>query len=252
MNSKQDIFVEDIGDGVTKLILNRSPVNALTPSFLKRVAEVLDQLEADKNVKTVVISSSLKVFSAGLDLKEAQNYGPTEQQATVEGLNFTFTKLYDFPKPTVAAVNGAAIAGGLFFVLASDYRVCGKRAKFGLAEVRVGVEFPVGPLEIARDTLSPALMRRLMLSGKPIGAEAALAAGIVDSIEDDAEVENCALTVARDYATIPPIAFASIKRQIRGPAIERINKAVRGVATSSKDHWFTEETKSAMAAMINQ
>ena len=252
MNSKQDIIVEDIGDGIAKLILNRSPVNALTPSFLKRVAQVLDQLEGDENVKAVVISSSLKVFSAGLDLKEAQNYGPAEQQAIVEGLNFTFTKLYDFPKPTIAAVNGAAIAGGLFFVLASDYRVCGKRAKFGLAEVRVGVEFPVGPLEIARDTLSAAFMRRLMLGGKPLRAETALAAGIVDSIEDDAEVENCALNIARDYATIPPIAFASIKRQIRGPAIDRINKAMRGVATSAEDHWFTEETKSAMAAMINQ
>jgi enoyl-CoA hydratase len=251
MNSEQDAFIEDIGDGIIKLVLNRSPVNALTPSFLKKVAEILDQIESDKNVKAVLISSSFKVFSAGLDLKEAQNYGLAEQQAIVEGLNITFTKLYGFSKPTIAAVNGSAIAGGLFFVLASDYRVCGRRAKFGLAEVRVGVDFPIGPLEIARDTLSAAYMRRLMLGGKPIGAEAALAAGIVDSIEDDEEVINHAVSVARDYANIPPIAFASIKRQTRGQAIEAINKAMRSGASDPKDCWYNEETTSAMAAIMS-
>ena len=251
MNSKQDAYVEDMGDGVANLVLNRAPVNALTPLYLKSIAIILDQLEDDKNVKSVLISSALKVFSAGLDLKEAQNFEQAEQQAVAEGLNTTFTKLYGFPKPTIAAINGTAIAGGLFFVLASDYRLCAGSAKFGLAEVRVGVDFQVGPLEIARDTLSSVFMRRMMLGGKPVGAETALSAGIVDSIEDDGQVMDQAVKKARDYAAIPPIAFASIKRQIRGPAIERINRSIKMAAASGTDSWYNEETKSAMAAMIN-
>jgi enoyl-CoA hydratase len=250
MNEKQDVLIEDMGEGVTQLILNRGPVNALTPQFLNKVAEILDQLEADKDVRAVVISSPLKVFSAGMDLKEAQNFELEEQNAIVKGLNVTFKKLYAFPKPTIAAINGSAIAGGLFFVLASDYRVCVHTAKFGLAEVRVGANFPAGPLEIARDTLSPDYMRRLMLGGKPIGAETALKAGIVDHIADGPEVLNHALAVARNYGTIPPLAFASIKLQIRGSAIESINVAMANGANSAKDGWFTEETKPAMAAMI--
>ncbi len=250
MDQKQDILIEDIGEGITKLILNRSPVNALTPRFLHKVAETLDQIEGEKNVKTVLISSPFKVFSAGLDLKEAQHYSIAEQHAIVEGLNVTLTKLYGFPKPVIVAANGSAIAGGLFFVLAGDYRVSGRTAKFGLAEVRVGADFPVGPLEIARDTLSAVSMRRLMLGGKPIGSEAALAAGIIDGIEDDTEVFNHAIVVARDYATIPPKTFASIKLQTRGPTIETIKTAMRNGANAPDGGWFNEETASAMAAMI--
>ncbi len=240
----------DLGGGIAGITLNRAPVNALTPGFLKAFGDLLDEMARDGAVKALVISSSFKVFSAGLDLKEAQTLDLAGQHAIVTALNVEFTRLFAFPKPVITVTTGAAIAGGLFFVLASDYRLAGPRASFGLAEIRVGVDFPVGPLEIARATLNPNDLRRLMLGGRPVGAEAALAAGIVDEIAEPDAIMEQAMRAARHYATIPPATFASVKRQIRGEVIARIEAAMAGGANTPAGGWYNDETKPAMAAMI--
>ena len=238
-------------DGVTEICLNRAPVNALSPAFLFDLADTLKELETDEAVRSVVISSPFKVLSAGLDLKAAQNFTFEQQHSIVEALNVGFLALFAFPKPTVVAINGAAIAGGLFFVLSSDLRVAGPKASLGLAEVRVGADFPVGPLEIARATLSPDMLRRLMLTGQPIRANAAFAAGIVDVLEEETEtVLPRALQEARTLAALPAIAYASIKRQIRGSAIATIEHAIQNGANAPAGGWFNAETKDAMQRMI--
>ncbi len=251
MSSADHLIRTDHPDGVTEICLNRAPVNALSPAFLFDFAEMLKELEADQSVRALVLSSPFKALSAGLDLKEAQHFTLEQQHAIVEALNVGFLALFTFPKPTVVAINGAAIAGGLFFVLGSDLRVAGPKASLGLAEVRVGADFPIGPLEIARATLSPDMLRRLMLTGQPIGADAALAAGIVDVLEKDAKtVLPRALQEARKLAALPAITYASIKRQIRGSAIATIESALRKGANAPAGGWFNAETKDAMQRMI--
>jgi enoyl-CoA hydratase len=191
------------------------------------------------------------VFSAGVDLKEALAFTRDDENTIVEGLNVGFAALFAFPKPVVVAIKGAAIAGGLFYVLASDFRVAGPRAKFGLAEVRVGVDFPIGPLEIARATLGPNALRRLMLTGQPINATEAVAMGIVDVIEqDEAVVLDRALRAARDLASSPPETYASVKRQIRQDALARIDAAISAGANAPVGGWFNAGTKAAMQQMI--
>ncbi len=240
---------ENLTSGIVRIRLNRSPVNALNADFLMDYAALLEELAADISVRAVILTSPFKVFSAGLDLKEAQEFDLPQQRAIVAGLNIAFLRQYAFPKPVIAAVGGAAIAGGLFFVLAADYRIGGPKAAFGLAEVRVGADFPIGPLEIARAELSPHDLRRLMLGGKPIDAHAALAAGIIDRIET-ADLAQAAMDAAADYATIPPMTFAAVKRQIRGDVIEKIEQAMQNGANAPVHGWFNAETRAAMAKMI--
>lgn len=251
MVTKEAILVQDLGDGIRSLTLRRAPVNALNPEFLQEFSDILDQLAPDDDVRAVIIDSAFKVFSAGLDLKEAQDFDLAAQQAIVRGLNQSFTKLFSFPKPTIAAIGGAAIAGGLFFVLASDYRIATPHSKFGLAEVRVGADFPVGPLEIARATLNPNDLRRMMLSGQPVGIDAALTAGIVDVVVEVEVLMEAALKVAHDYAQIPPKTFAKVKHQIRSGTISIIENAMDNGANAPVDGWFNDETRGAMAAMID-
>lgn len=251
MVSEERVMVQDLGEGVSCLTLNRAPVNALNPDFLQAFADRLDELAEDNTVRAVIIDSAFKVFSAGLDLKEAQCFDLVAQQAIVRGLNVSFTKLFSFPKPTIAAVRGAAIAGGLFFVLASDYRVAAPNAKFGLAEIRVGADFPIGPLEIARAMLDPNVFRRLMLGGKPVAADAALSAGILDAVVEASLLRDAAVDVARDYARIPPKTYAAVKRQMRSGTIAVIRDAMANGANTPADGWFNDETRDAMAAMIS-
>lgn len=241
---------DDLGDGVTQVTLNRGPVNALSATFLMAFDGLIKDLSADPSVKAIVLSSPFKVFSAGLDLKEAQAFDLEAQHAIVRGLNIAFLTLFACPKPTVCAINGPAIAGGLFFVLGSDVRVSSDKGQFGLAEIRVGADFPIGPLEIARATMTPDAMRHLMLTGLPITATRAEQIGLIDHLTAPEAVVKTAVRAARQMATSPPNTFAKVKRQIRGATIERIEKAMAEGANAPENGWFTEETKAAMQRMI--
>ncbi len=251
MNASQHLIRKDHGEGIVAIELSRAPVNALSPEFLMGFAKLLQELECDETVRAVVLSSVFKVFSAGLDLKEAQHFDLGQQQAIVEALNVGFFTLFACPKPVVAAVAGPAIAGGLFFVLGSDIRVAGPRARFGLAEVRVGVDFPAPTMEIARATLGPNTLRRLMQTGQPIDVKQAVAEGIVDVLEEDGGIVlDRALAEARALADIPSIAYASVKRQIRAPAIAAIEAAIAAGANAPEDGWYNAQSRDAMRRMI--
>lgn len=238
----------DHGGGIIELGLNRAPVNALSSEFLMEFAGEMNALGQDDSTRAIVLSSPFRVLSAGLDLKEAQKFDLAQQNDIVNGLNVGFLSLFACPKPTVCAVNGAAIAGGLFFVLASDIRVAAPKAQLGLAEVRVGADFPVGPMEIARATLDPNMLRRLMLTGMPVVAQTAFDFGIVDILDDDPL--GRALQEAKILAQNPPNTFASIKRQIRGAAIDLIQSAIEHADEAPERGWFSDETKGAMQRMI--
>ncbi len=245
-----DVIETDLGEGVVQLTLNRAPVNALTPAFLMEFAGVLNKLSDQADVRAVVLHSGFRTFSAGLDLKAALAFTTADQNAIVDALNIGFLTQFAFPKPLVAAVNGAAIAGGLFFVLASDWRVSGPKAQYGLAEVRVGADFPVGPLEIARATLDPNDLRRLMLTGQPISAQVAAERGIVDHLCGAEEVMEAAIAKAQELAQIPGATFNRVKQQVRGPAIALIQAEMDRMQEDPNRGWFGPETKAAMERML--
>lgn len=233
-------------NGILRLTLNRPPVNALTASALLGLERIVLEAAGNTEVRALVIDSAQKVFSAGLDLKAAQAFDASEQRAMVDGLNRGFRALFACPKPVVAACAGAAIAGGLFFILAADHRLATPAAKFGLAEVRVGVDFPAGPLEIARAMLGPNDLRRLMQRGQPIGAEDAQQAGLIDRVVPQDQVLSMALRDAAEFAEIPPASYAAVKHQIRGETIARIDTAM----AQERAEWFNHETRAAMARML--
>lgn len=248
--TESNIKLREHAGGVVELNLNRAPVNALSARFLMEMATQLDDLAQDSAVRAIVLTSDFKVFSAGLDLKEAQAFDLPAQHDIVKGLNVGFLALYAFPKPVVVAVNGAAIAGGLFFVLCSDLRLASPVARFGLAEVRVGADFPIGPLEIARATLTADAARKLMLTGLPITADRAHTLGIVDEIVDADQLRGAAVQRATDLANLPSATFASVKRQLRGEVIGTIRAAMDAGANAPEGGWFNAETVPAMRRMI--
>ncbi len=253
MAESDTLSTRDLGDGIVELQLGRGPVNALSADFLMDFANLITRLGADDAVRAIILTSPFKVFSAGLDLKEAQDFDLDQQKAIVRGLNEGFLALYACPKPVVASVAGAAIAGGLFFVLASDRRVAMSKSSFGLAEVRVGADFPVGPLEIAKATLDSNTQRRLMLTGQPIGPIAARNFGFIDIVAEDREdLVAYSLSEARKLAELPAMAYASIKQQLRGETIAKIQAAIADGGNAPEGGWFNIETREAMQRMLNQ
>lgn len=236
--------------GVLQVELNNAPVNSLSATKLRELRQFFNAVASDNSVSSVLLTSGLKVFSAGLNLKEAQTFDIEAQSDVVNAFHECFLELYSFPKPLICAVEGAAIAGGLFPVLCSDYRIAEEKAQFGLAEVRVGVGFPVGLVEIVRAEVTQNAMRAVMLSGQPISASAAEKAGIVDELVPEGDALDRAMQVVVEYSQLPPQAYKTVKQQIRAPIIAALNSEVTKAETSAPKAWYTDETEQAMSKMI--
>ena len=215
-------------DGIAFVLLDQPPVNALDLRLVLDAEKCLMIAEADQKVHGVVITGSGRCFSAGLDLKRVPYYGPVEQRRMVEELNWTVAWLYGFTLPTVAAINGHAIAGGFILALACDYRIGAEGPiKLGVTESRVGIPFPVSTMEVLRAELAPAVARRMTLGGRNINPEDALENGILDELLPADRVLDRAKEEAQDFEAMPREAYAKIKRQLRGEAMDRMEEAIR-------------------------
>lgn len=245
------LILEKGDRGVAKLTLNRGPVNALNTPFLKELGACFTTLANDEDVRAVILQSPFKVFSAGLDLKETVEFSKQDETDIVDALNEAFLDMYRFPKPVIASVDGAAIAGGLFFPLIADYVLATEKAKFGLSEVRVGACFPEGPMEVARAELTPVGLNLLMLTGHPVSAQRAYEIGAVNEIVEPEGLGKITLSIAEDFAKKPPQAFAAIKTQIRKNTIRYLEDVVTNKSDPTRPSWFTEETKAAMSAVLS-
>lgn len=229
----------------------RGAVNALDLAAVEQLHEGLATLAKDETLAALVLTGAGSAFCAGLDLRAVPQYGANEQRALVDGLNRLFGGLYGFPRPTVAAINGHAIAGGMVLALACDHRVCTTgKAALGLTEVKVGVPFPVAAIEVARNELSPAAVRALVLFGRLIGADQALAWGVVDELAPPDTVLERACAEAATLATLPPNTFNSVKRSLRQSPLARIRAAIEDGEDPTLENWLSAETVEAAAKML--
>jgi enoyl-CoA hydratase len=235
---------------VTVVTLAHPPANAMDTASLNELADIFDRLANDVGVTAVVVTGDGRSFSAGLDLKAIQHCEPGHQEELIEALNRAFLAVYSCPRLVVGAVNGHAIAGGLVLALCCDIRlVADVDLKVGLAEVRVGVPYPVGAIEVVRHELSAPIVRRLVLGGELIGAHTAVELGVFDRVVPAAELLATALSAARDHK--PPGGYARIKAQLRNPAIQATRAALGGRDPLARP-WLTDETFGAAAAALRR
>ncbi len=200
----------------------------------------------------VVLTGTDRFFSAGMDLKAAPALTSGEQRTMVDAINRLFLGWYAFPRPVVAAVNGHAIAGGLILALCADHRICATEGKLGLTELRAGIPYPVAAISVVRSELSPPSARRLALGATLVDPAEALELGAVDELRPHAEVVPRAVEVATEMASLPRGSYTVVKRQLRGPTIDAIDRALAGGAGDpALGMWIAEETRAAAAALLD-
>jgi len=239
------------GNGIAVVSFARPPMNAMDSAMLEGLAALFDRLAGDPVVRAAVLIGEGKAFSAGLDLKLLPNLDIAEQRRLIAAMNEGFGTLYAWPKPLVTAINGHAIAGGMVVALCGDWRIVADvPLKASLAEVRVGVPYPVSALDIARSELAPTAARRLILFGEELDAAATVALSVFDEcVPPDALLAQAIARAERD-AELPPRAFALTKRQLRWAPLARIAAARAGEAEPRYAAWLGEETHRAAAAML--
>jgi enoyl-CoA hydratase len=246
-------YIELVSEGaVTHMRLNRPPVNAIDLDLIHEAGEALDAIENDSSVAAVVISGTGESFSAGLDLKAVPLYSRDEQRDLIESVNNVISRIYGFPVPTVAAVNGHAVAGGFILAISCDYRV-GADGPYalGVTEVRAGIPFPVSTMEVLKAELRPDAARRMILTGLNTGPSEAVQAGALDELTRPEDVLPRALEMASSMGTLPRMGFQRIKMQLRGEVIGRMRK-VMAEGDPLIDSWITDESVGGAASLLDR
>jgi enoyl-CoA hydratase len=248
--SSNQVTIED-RDGVAILTMNRPPANAINLTFLEELEGALRTI-GQRSARAMILTGHGAIFSAGLDLKEIPRYDRAQQNLVLARLNGVIHRLYAMPIPTVAAINGHAIAGGLVLMLACDWRVAVDReALFGLTEIRAGVPYPAAADAVVQAELVPAAARELVLAGKNHGPERALALGIVDELQPAAAVLERSEAKARELAMAPAEGYGRIKHQPRVRALAEMAQAI-AAGDPLRENWLFAETQAAAARVLRE
>ncbi len=192
--------------------------NALSGPMLALMQQAWDRVDNDPEVRVCILTGAGGAFCAGADLKamtaahpgdsfKAGAFNPTVIEPLLKGRRLT--------KPLIAAVEGAAIAGGTEILQATDIRVAGRSARFGVSEARWGL-FPLGGSAVRLVRQIPyTIAADLLLTGRHITAEQALAIGLIGYVVEDGEALAKALEIADLVAANGPVAVQAILRTIR-------------------------------------
>jgi enoyl-CoA hydratase len=238
-------------DGVAVVSMAKPPMNVMDASLLEGLAALFDRLAADNAVRAAVLVGEGKAFSAGLDLKVVPTLDLPGQHRLIAAMNDGFGTLYAWPKPLVTAINGHAIAGGMVVALCGDWRIVADvPLQASLAEVRVGVPYPVAALDVAKSELAPTAARRLILFGEALDAAGMMALSVFDECVPASTLLARAIGRARKDAALPAHAFATTKRELRAVALARIAAARAGQAEPRYSAWLSEETQRAADAAL--
>jgi len=197
--------------------LNRPEArNAVNGDLAHGVEAALDEFEADNEVQAVVVTGNGKTFCAGADLKLVAT-GRGAEMATERG-NFAGIVTRNYSKPIIAAVHGAALAGGFEIMLSCDLVVAADDTKFGLPEVKRGLFAAAGGLIRLPKRIPLAVATELAITGDPITAERALQLGLVNQIVPADQVVDAALALAGRIAANGPLAIKNSLTMVREAA----------------------------------
>ena len=219
--------------GAATITLNRpETLNAISYEL---IADLLRALEEVRNsaARVLILTGAGKAFCSGMDLenlKELIGRTPEQNLADSRTMVSLFRSLYEFPKPTIAAVNGAAIAGGTGLALLCDFTLAVPEAKFGYTEVRIGFVPAIVSTFLLRQ-VGEKIARDLLLTGRIFGAEEAHRIGLLTQIVPPEKLMDHARELAAQLMENSPLSLAYTKRLLtdhaRAELDEQIEAAIR-------------------------
>jgi enoyl-CoA hydratase/carnithine racemase len=206
------------------LEIRRPPNNFFDIDLIRDLAEALERLADDGECRAVVLCSEGKHFCAGA------NFGSGERQSGIqreeEHLYDVAIRLFEQPLPIVAAVQGAAIGGGLGLALAADFRVACSEARFSANFSRLGFHHGFGLSVTLPMVVGHQRSLELLYTGRRIDGDEALRIGLCDRLVPLAEVRSAAMALAEDIAASAPLAVRSIRKTMRGHLAESVRAAL--------------------------
>ena len=242
-----------IEDGVATVTLANPPLNLVTLGLTARLDALLDELAADEKARVLVLTGTgERAFCAGSDISEFSDL--TEPGVVLEKKlgkeNEAYSKVDDFPKPTIAAIRGLAFGGGLELAVCCDLLVAEENVRLALPEIKLGV-FPGsgGTVRVTR-RIGEGRAKEMMFLGEPIDAKTALAWGLVNRVVPEGEALNAALGLARQLAERPGRALQACKRAVDMAFDMTEDEAIRRTLALSEEIFTTDDCKEGVRAFF--
>jgi enoyl-CoA hydratase/carnithine racemase len=208
-------------DHICTITLNRPEKrNALTTAMVDAFRGTVERLADATDVRAVIVRGAGAAFCAGMDLRELE-----AQRAAgavdLDPLERALETLERCPLPTIAAVQGDAVAGGCELALHCDLRVAADTARFAMPLARIGIAVPVTLTWKLVDSIGAAATKEMLFTGEPLGAETALALGMVNRVVAAADLERAVADLARTIAHNAPLSVRAMKAFVQRIAEER-------------------------------
>ena len=198
----------------------------------------------------MIVYGGEKVFAAGADVKEMAAMTFADMAPVARRLSACFGAMSEIPKPTVAAVTGYALGGGMEVALGCDRRICGDNAKFGQPEILLGIIPGGGGTQRLARLVGPAKAKDLIFTGRMVDAAEALAIGLVDEVVAPDEVYTAARAWAEKFANGPAAALAAAKKAIDGGLGVDLRTGLDLEADLFAALFATEDGRSGMASFV--
>ncbi len=235
-------------EGVLLLRMEGGKANSLDAEFLRLLDDALDEFDRRKG-SALVYTGYDRFFSAGLAIPSLLPLNRDEMAAFMLDFRAVVLRLFSLPCPTVAAINGHAIAGGFVLAMQADHRVATKApCKLGLNETRLGVGLPPVVVETMRSQAPPTSLFSACAEGSLHDTQTMLDLGLVHELVPNDEVVSRSLALAARYAAIPGPALRQVKALLRDPVMERMSDASAGLERW-RDCWFDETTQAGLQAI---
>lgn len=219
----------EVMDGCAVVRMNTNRVNIQNDQFFADLHQAFDRLEREFNELPVVLTGQGDAFSAGIDFQYSfEIFGsgnPDKIREWYRTYRETNLRIFKYPRPTVAAINGHAIAGGLITALDCDFRVAARKpAKFGLNEVPIGIPMPAAYVEIIKYTLGDKVGALTTLRGELYDVDEAAKLGFFHEVVEPDQLIATAIRYARCITPDCNVAYAMSKKALQDSVLRQIDE----------------------------
>lgn len=214
----ENILLERRGRVALVTINRPDKLNALNIKTREELANALDELRADAEIRVVVLTGAgEKAFVAGADINEFAGRTAVQQRAVMKARNI-FVTAEDFPKPLIAMINGFCLGGGCELALSCDIRIASEKARFGQPEINLGIIPGGGGTQRLTRLVGEGKAMQMILTGEIIDAQEASRLGLVNEVHPVADLEAKTMELANKIAEKSPVALAMAKTAVKAAA----------------------------------
>ncbi len=225
-----DATVELSKDYVATVEIHRPPHNYFDDALIRSLADAFETLDKRPECRAIVLAAEGKSFCAGANFQSRPESNPLNQSQTPTGSNPLYleaVRLFRCKKPVVAAIQGAAIGGGLGLSLVADFRVAAPQARFAGNFVKIGIHPGFGLTYTLPRLIGPQRAALMLLSGRRVDGETAVAWGLADQLSSLDKLRDDAHALAAEIAEAAPLALLSTRATLRDKLADAVEAQTR-------------------------